>query len=50
MPLKMNPVVMLLHYLHKNGFNLQMQILLKNRTKEKLKNVNPNLLKGTSEQ
>lgn len=28
----------------------QMQILLKNRTKEKLKNVNPNLLKGTSEQ
>mgnify|MGYP004473368467 CR=1 FL=1 len=28
----------------------QMQILLKNRTKEKLKNVNPNLLKGTTEQ
>jgi hypothetical protein len=25
----------------------QMQILLKNRTKEKLKNVNPNLLKGS---
>lgn len=25
----------------------QMQILLKNRTKEKLKNANPNLLKGT---
>ena len=28
----------------------QMQILLKNRAKEKLKNVNPNLLKGTTEQ
>lgn len=28
----------------------QMQILLKNRTKEKLKNVNPNLLKGSTEQ
>ena len=27
----------------------QMQILLKNRTKEKLKSVNPNLLKGTSD-
>ena len=27
----------------------QMQILLKNRTKEKLKNVNSNLLKGTSD-
>lgn len=27
----------------------QMQILLKNRTKEKIKNVNPNLLKGTSD-
>ncbi len=28
----------------------QMQILLKNRTKEKLKNVNHNLLKGTTKQ
>ena len=27
----------------------QMQILLKNRIKEKLKNINPNLLKGTTE-
>lgn len=27
----------------------QMQVLLKNRTKETLKNVNPNLLKGTNE-
>lgn len=29
--------------------NTQMQVLLKNRTKETLKNVNPNLLKGTTE-
>ena len=35
--------------LHKMA-RTQMQILLKNRTKEKLKNVNPNLLKGTTEQ
>ena len=35
--------------LHKMA-RTQMQILLKNRAKEKLKNVNPNLLKGTTEQ
>lgn len=35
--------------LHKMA-RTQMQILLKNRTKEKLKNVNPNLLKETTEQ
>ena len=34
--------------LHKMA-RTQMQILLKNRTKEKLENVNPNLLKGTTE-
>ena len=34
--------------LHKMA-RTQMQILLKNRTKEKLEKVNPNLLKGTTE-
>lgn len=36
------------HKLHEMAIT-QMQILLKNQTKEKLKSVNPNLLKGSTD-